>query len=239
MVTPHWITIFRDLPAEGADAAADYWAAATGTRLSPWRGVHGEFASLLPVEGDPILRVQKVADGPGGVHLDLHVRDPRTAADEAIALGAVEVEDRGYVSLTSPGGIAFCFVSERLSRPPVTDVGGHRTAIDQICLDLPAARFRPELQFWSELTGWTAGSSERHPEFAWFEAPGLPVSIMVQRLGEPTSVARAHLDGRTSDLAAERARQEALGAVVESNEGWLILRDPWGLPYCVIEQSDW
>ncbi|MFS3127961.1 VOC family protein [Nocardioides sp. Bht2] len=238
MVTPHWITIFRDLPAEGAEAAADYWAAATGTRLSPWRGAHGEFATLLPAEGDPTLRVQKAAEGPGGVHLDLHVRDPRTAADEAVALGAVEVDDRGYVAMTSPGGIAFCFVAERFTRRPVTQVGTHRTAFDQVCLDLPAALFRQEVQFWSALTGWAPASSPKHPEFAWFGTDGLPVSILVQRLGDTSSVARAHLDGRTTDLAAERARQETLGAVVESSEGWLILRDPWGLPYCVIEEAD-
>lgn len=240
MVTPHWITIFRDLPAEGAEAAADFWAAATGTTLSPWRGTHGEFATLLPAEGDPTLRVQRVADGPGGVHFDLHVRDPRSAADEAITLGAVEVEDRGYVALTSPGGVAFCFVSERLSRTPVMEMGAHRTAIDQVCLDLPASLYRQELHFWSELTGLSPQSSKRHPEFGWFEVPQLPVTLMVQRLDDTSSVARAHLDGRTSDLAAERARQESLGAVVESiDHDWLIFRDPWGLPYCVMEQSEW
>ena len=56
--------------------------------MSPSRGENGEFATLMPPDGDDFLRVQRLADGPSRIHLDLHVDDPSTAAERAVGLGA-------------------------------------------------------------------------------------------------------------------------------------------------------
>ena len=61
-----------------------FWREVTGSELSPLRGAAGEFATLLPADGDAYLRVQRVADGPGGHHLDLHVDPALTSVEQAV-----------------------------------------------------------------------------------------------------------------------------------------------------------
>ena len=68
-----WLTIFLDFPAQDFGTGVAFWREITGSGLSPCRGTDGEFATLLPSHGDPWLRVQRVLDGPGGCHLDLHL----------------------------------------------------------------------------------------------------------------------------------------------------------------------
>lgn len=164
MTGPTWATAYLDLPASSLDRGVAFWRAVTGYGLSPARGEHREFATLEPGEGDAFLCVQRVADGPGGIHLDLHVADPRAGADAALALGAVEVADRGYVVLRSPGGFTFCLVPGCLvpghesMRPPAATWGdGGRSLVDQVCLDIPAAGYDEECAFWEALTGWESG----------------------------------------------------------------------------------
>lgn len=49
---------------------------------------------------------------------------------------------------------------------------------------------------------------------------------------------RVHLDVHTDDVDAEVARLEALGASqVERLADWAVLRDPAGLPFCVVHAS--
>ena len=67
--------MFFVFPAASFDAGTAFWRQVTGYGLSPFRGPDGEFATLLPPAGDAYLRVQRILDGPGGCHLDLHV-DP-------------------------------------------------------------------------------------------------------------------------------------------------------------------
>ena len=86
-----WLTVFLDFPAGAFGAGVAFWAEVTGSTLSPFRGAAGEFATLLPPYGDAYLRVQRIADGSGGHHIDLHV-DPALAsvdpaAERAVALG--------------------------------------------------------------------------------------------------------------------------------------------------------
>src|SRR4051812_7423425 len=103
-----WTTAFLDLPPPAFDAGAAFWCATTGSTLSPARGSRGEFATLLPPDGDAYLRVQRLDDGPARVHLDLHVDDVDASAAQALALGATEVAQPGHVVLASPGGFPFC-----------------------------------------------------------------------------------------------------------------------------------
>ncbi|RZI85990.1 MAG: VOC family protein, partial [Microbacterium sp.] len=65
-----WITAFVDVPASRHAVAAKFWAGVTGSSLSRSRGANGEFATFLPPDGDPYLRLQRTGSGPAGVHLD-------------------------------------------------------------------------------------------------------------------------------------------------------------------------
>jgi Glyoxalase-like domain len=60
--------------------------------------------------------------------------------------------------------------------------------------------------------------------------------LLMQRLesGPP----RVHLDIHTDDLDAEVARLERLGAQrVQRVQTWWVMRDPAGLPFCVLPTS--
>ncbi len=74
-MTVRWLTAFIDRPGENFDETVRFWASVTGSSMSPTRGEHDEFATLIPPDGDAYLRVQRVAEGPGGSHLDVHVDD--------------------------------------------------------------------------------------------------------------------------------------------------------------------
>ena len=91
-------------------ARGRFWSEVTGWPLSPTRGDHDEFATLLPPRGDAWLKVQAVADGPGGIHLDLDVDDVPRRRAEAERLGATRIGAIGdeVVILRSPGGLTFC-----------------------------------------------------------------------------------------------------------------------------------
>jgi hypothetical protein len=236
-VTVRWITGFLDSPDRSAE---DFWRAVTSSGLSARRG-GGAFATLVPPDGDPYLRVQVVGDGPARAHLDLHVDDLRSAAEEAVACGAVvtAVYD-DVVVLRSPAGIGFCLVPWAGEvRRPVAAVwpGGQRSVVDQLCLDLPAAVHDREAGFWVALTGWQRRSSDL-AEFSWLERPaGMGLRLLVQRTG--AAVAGVHVDLACDDVDTEVARHVGLGAVVVRRVpgDWTTLRDPAGREYCVTGRS--
>lgn len=238
-----WTTAFLDLaPDRFADAVA-FWSAVTGHAPSPPRGRHDEFATLEPPAGDAHLRVQRLGAGPSRVHLDLHVDDPQSAADRAGELGATVTlrHDLGYVVMASPGGFTFCFVRHPASRtaPPATWPGGHRSAVDQVCLDVPGPRYDAECAFWQQLTGWELRDSPTHAEFRRLVRPaGQPLHLLLQRLGDAGGSVRGHLDLATSDRGAETARHLGLGAVLrEVRDDWTVLADPAGSAYCLTDRA--
>lgn len=237
-----WTTAFLDLAPGRFDDAVAFWSAVTGHRPSPPRGAHGEFATLEPAEGDAHLRVQRLGAGPSRVHLDLHVDDPQSAADRAEGLGATVTlrHDLGYVVMASPGGFTFCFVRHPASRPapPATWPGGHRSAVDQVCLDVPATRYDAECDFWQRATGWELRDSPTHAEFRRLVRPaGQPLHLLLQRLGNADGPVRAHLDLATSDRGAETARHLGLGAELRDvRAGWTVLTDPAGSAYCLTDR---
>lgn len=54
-MTIRWMTGFFDFPAGGFEAGRDFWLGVTGYALSPPRGPRGDFATLVPGEGDAYL----------------------------------------------------------------------------------------------------------------------------------------------------------------------------------------
>lgn len=236
-----WVSAFLDLAPNDYERGVLFWARVTGYRVSSPRGEQDEFATLVPPEGDDFLRVQRLEDGPSRLHLDLHVDDPRSAADGAVALGAAEVADPGHVVLTSPGGLTFCFVgSGAQTRPaPAAWPGGHRSLVDQVCLDLPDARHDREVEFWQAITGWQLTQSPVSTGFSRLERPaGMPLRFLLQRLEETDGPVRAHLDLATDDREAETLRHERLGArVIAVHDRWTALVDPAGSSYCLTDRD--
>ncbi len=239
-MSPTWVTAFLDLTPETFDDELRFWSEVSGCSPSAPRGTEGQFTTLVPPTGDGHLRVQRLVAGPGRVHLDLHVAWPRVSADRARGLGAREVADLGYVVMRSPGGLPFCFVpeGEREPAPPVEWPGGHRSQVDQVCVDVPSELFDRELEFWSTLTGWDL-SPTTGGEFRRLLPPaGQPWQLLVQRLGEPLGAVRAHLDLATTDRAAETVRHVVLGASeVAAFDEWTVLTDPAGSAYCITDRE--
>lgn len=241
-----WTSAFLDFAPESFVRGVTHWRRVTGYALSAARGERGEFATLVPPDGDGYLRVQRLGDGPDRVHLDLHVTDPQAEAGRAEELGARVEADLGHVVMTSPGGLTFCLVTHRASRPPAPApwydghrARGHRSVVDQVCLDIPSSRYDAECRFWAALTGWELRPSPTHAEFRRLVRPaGQPLHLLLQRLGEDLGPVRAHLDLATDDRAAETRRHVALGAeVVGVFDSWTVLTAPGTPAYCLTDRS--
>lgn len=236
-----WLSAFLDFSADEHQEGVELWERLTGYARSEPRGEREEFLTLVPPDGDDFLRVQRLADGPSRVHLDVHVEDPRAAAGEASALGATQVADHGYVVMRSPGGLTFCLVDHPASRRPRPTrwPGGHTSLLDQVCLDIPRQHWEREQAFWQRLTGWEHEGRPAPSEFANLRRPtGVPLRLLFQRLGEETGDVRAHLDWATGDRAAETARhQQAGAAVVARMSHWTVMRGPPGTTYCLTDRA--
>jgi hypothetical protein len=134
-------------------------------------------------------------------------------------------ERRGHVDL------------ERVRRLAVVwfDTMTHRSVLRRIVIDVGGGETEQdrEVAFWEGVTGQTLHRSDRHPEYHGAELPGSAIGLLVQRLGSGPS--RVHVDIHTDDVGAEVARLEQIGAQrVEDHEHWTVMRDPAGLPFCVV-----
>lgn len=239
MIDIRWVWAFLDTPTALADRSETFWATVTRARPSPPRGEHGEFATLLPERGNSWLKLQRVGDD-GGVHVDLDVDVPLTeAAAEAVRLGAAELTRRDdVVVMSSPAGFVFCLTSWTNAGSASTQERGEQPdLLDQVCLDIPGGDYAREVDFWETLTGWPKRPGSL-PEFVSLTRPdGIPVRFLLQRLGEPTGTARAHLDVATVDRTATREAHVAAGAqVVSDHEFWTVMRDPVGRTYCLTDR---
>jgi hypothetical protein len=197
-----WLTVFLDFPAASFGAGVAFWREVTGSGLSPLRGAAGEFATLLPADGDAYLRVQRVAGGSGGHHLDLHV-DPARAS---VALGAkVLHRERGLVISASPAGFTFCLVrwhGESTVPGPVRLDGAGASRAEAFWLDVPAGDLESERSFWTVLTGWEEQDGARS---------ALPVRLELRRASLDDRVT-GHLAFACADRRALAARHAAAGA---------------------------
>jgi Glyoxalase-like domain len=233
-----WVTAFLDTAHEHAEQSESFWSRVTGYHLSPRRGARDEFASLLPADGDPHLKVQSVMQSsPGGLHVDLHTDDIRALAARAKGLGAsTSYLDAGYAVCGSPGGMTFCVVDDRASRAATPAIWpGGRSMVDQVCLDIPPSRWDEECRFWADLTEWELVDKDPEDEFRRLRRPEvLAIQFLLQRLDDEQSMVVGHLDLGSDDYLAETERHLALGATeVRRTPHWVTLRDPSGRLYCV------
>lgn len=230
-----WTYAFVDRRIELLDRAQEFWTAVTDTRLSAPRGSRGEFVTLVPDGADACVKVQGVDAGHGGAHLDFCVDEDGLAefVRSALRLGStMAAEHEGWAVLRSPAGQLFCAVPwhGESVRPPVV----HGSRLDQVCLDVPPSRYDAEVTFWSALLPDWQSRPGSLPEFhVLVPPPGLPVRILLQRLGEERA-GSAHLDLACADIEATRVRHEELGAAtVTHGTHWTVLRDPAGGTYCL------
>jgi hypothetical protein len=237
------LSAFLDLAADEHAHGLELWERLTGYERSATRGDDKEFVTLEPPDGAGFLRVQRLASGASRVHLDLHVEDPRAAALEALGLGAAMVaEERGYLTLTSPGGFTFCFVPHRVGDVPraTTWPDGNRSRVDQVCLDIPPSSYAREFAFWEDITSWEPRPPRPDDEFARLTPPpGQPLQLLLQRLDQDEPAVRAHLDWCATDRDVEVERHVAAGStfVQRFDRGWTVLTGPDGFTYCVTERS--
>jgi hypothetical protein len=109
----------------------------------------------------------------------------------------------------------------------------HFSRLSRVVVDVPTDVHDASLAFWGGALGAPFTQGQRHPEYHWAPLPGEGNAMLVQRLGD--GPARLHLDIHTTDLAAEVARLEQLGASIVDDSGqWTIMRDPAGLVFCVV-----
>jgi predicted enzyme related to lactoylglutathione lyase len=109
----------------------------------------------------------------------------------------------------------------------------HRSKLGAISIDVPAATSAAAAAFWSAALGRTTREGTHHDEFRVVEGGPFPeVMGLIQAVGDPAP--RVHLDLHTDDVEAEVARLVELGATETARfDGWVVLADPGGLPFCV------
>jgi predicted enzyme related to lactoylglutathione lyase len=103
-----------DHPVESYDAAAAFWAGASGSERSTADTPTDQnpYESLSPLAGGELLELQRTGSGtPPRVHLDIETDDVAAEVARVVGLGASVLEQRdGYTILTDPGGMVFCVV---------------------------------------------------------------------------------------------------------------------------------
>ncbi|MDT7578716.1 MAG: hypothetical protein QOH17_5049 [Pseudonocardiales bacterium] len=236
-----WVHAVIDVPPDQHSQTEEFWGNVLGWPAgAPWP-THPELRSFEPASGAPYVHLQQIA-GPPRVHLDLESDTPEATVDHAIGLGAeLTARHDRWQSLRSPGGLPFCVLqAERREAPqPITFADGHRARMVQICIDSPRSVHATEVDFWRALLPGRWNSSGA-AEFAgkWHDDAGSPLQLLFQQLDETGGSTRAHLDQGTDNVAVEVRRLINLGASsVGPGDGWHVLRDVAGLPFCVTGNS--
>ena len=111
----HYSRLYKiviDVPEADHDREVAFWSAATGQELVRFDR-HPEYhGAELPGQEVGLL-VQRLGDGPGRVHLDIHTDDPAAELARLEKLGAELVEQvNAWWIMRDPAGLVFCVVPE-------------------------------------------------------------------------------------------------------------------------------
>jgi predicted enzyme related to lactoylglutathione lyase len=110
----------------------------------------------------------------------------------------------------------------------------HRSRLAAVLVDVPATDRDRAAEFWSKAFGTPGRPGTEYPEYHVFGTVTPGVIAMVQATGDDQP--RVHFDIETDDVEAEVSRLEELGATEVQRAGtWVVLRDPVGTVFCVVE----
>ena len=108
--------IVIDVPEADHDREVAFWSAATGQQLVRFER-HPEYHGADLPGHELGLLVQRLGDGPGRVHLDIHTDDPAAEMKRLEQLGAELMEQvHAWWVMRDPAGLLFCVIPE----PPGT-----------------------------------------------------------------------------------------------------------------------
>ena len=110
----------------------------------------------------------------------------------------------------------------------------HRSRINGLLIDCNIEDIGAAAQFWAETLGRPIDRD--HPgtrgNYVMLETPPDEISVQIQRVEHES---RVHIDIETDDIAAEVARLEKLGAMVDQRlERWVVMRAPSGQRFCIV-----
>lgn len=116
--------IVIDVPAADHDRELAFWQAATGQPMDQF-DQHPEYHGAdLPGQEFRLL-VQRLGDGPGRVHLDIHTDDLAAEVARLERLGAQRVRHvHSWWVMRDPAGFLFCVLPDPVGT--LTDDNSHR-----------------------------------------------------------------------------------------------------------------
>jgi Glyoxalase-like domain len=112
----HYSRVYKiviDVPGGEHDRELAFWDAATGSPLGRFDR-HPEYHGTELPGSDLWLLVQRLDDGPGRVHLDIHTDDLDAEVARLEKLGAERVQQvHGWWVMRDPAGLLFCVLPSR------------------------------------------------------------------------------------------------------------------------------
>ena len=113
-----------------------------------------------------------------------------------------------------------------------TGAMAHHSRLDKIVIDVAPADHDAEVAFWSGVTGQPMTQGRRHPEYHWAEIPG---RTSASSSSGSTRVPAACTSTSTPPMSPPRPPAwSSWRARIREVNGWWIMQDPAGLPFCVI-----
>ena len=117
-----------------------------------------------------------------------------------------------------------------------------RSALSVATITLKATRPRAVARFWRDLLGY-AVAPNASDSVLLLDPAGHGPSLLVQPAEDEPPVGAIHLDLRPADQARMVEHALGLGArrldIGQSgDEGWVVLADPGGNPFCILPASD-
>lgn len=104
--------IVIDVPSADHDRELAFWSAATGQPLTQFDS-HPEYHGAMLNGQELGLLIQRLGDGPGRVHLDIHTDDLAAELSRLENLGAQRVQQvHSWWVMADPAGLLFCVIPE-------------------------------------------------------------------------------------------------------------------------------